>query len=62
MKQQYVFCADNDYVEKLKLDGYVVVNKQIIDSNELYILLPPKNKKFDKLDKDKCFFSDKRFF
>lgn len=60
--QQYVFCIDKDYVKKLEIDGFVIIENKIIDGKDTYILLPPKNKKFDKLNKQKCFFSDKKFF
>ena len=62
--ENYVCTIDEDYYKKLLSKGYVFSYSYLIENNKkVFVLMPPKNvKNYDKLDKNKCFFTNKRFF
>ena len=62
INKKYICSIDKDYADELISKGFKFIEKREVDNQSIFILLPPNDKKFDKLDKNKCFFSNKRFF
>jgi len=62
--EKYVCTIDSDYYDKLLSKGYLLSYSYLIDNDEeVFVLIPPDGtKNYDKLDKSKCFFTNKRFF
>lgn len=61
--KKYVYVVDEDYSKELLSNGYYLVDKRVVDDNDVFVLMPPKGtKNYNKLDKSKCFFTNKRYF
>jgi hypothetical protein len=61
--KKYVCTIEKEYSESLISKGYHLTDTYEIDGNEVFVLMPPKGtKNYDKLDKSKCFFTNKRYF
>jgi hypothetical protein len=61
--KKYVCTIDEDYSKKLMAKGYYLTDTYTMDNKNVFVLIPPKGtKNYDKLDKSKCFFTNKRYF
>jgi len=61
--KEYLCTIDEDYSKELISKGYSLVDSFMMKDNEVFVFMPPKDvKKYDSINKDKCFFINKRFF
>jgi hypothetical protein len=61
--KEYICTIDEEYCKELLSKGYYLLDSFLMKEKEVFVFMPPKGTKdYSKIDKDRCFFINKRFF
>jgi hypothetical protein len=56
-----IYCIDEDYKNSLLSTGFKLMQETLVANKLCWVLMPPKEFNFSKLDNQKCFYNSRLF-